>query len=50
MLENKQMLFEILENPDGILDAVRRYTNSLTTAMTFGYVFLQRKYYIPDIV
>jgi cytochrome P450 len=38
MLENKQMLFEILHTPENFLDSIRRYSNSLTTAMTFGYV------------
>ncbi|KAF2198327.1 cytochrome P450 [Delitschia confertaspora ATCC 74209] len=37
MLENKQMLYEILHTPDNVLDAIRRYSNSLTTAMTFGW-------------
>ena len=36
MLENKQMLYEILHEPEKVLDHVRRYTNSLTTSMTFG--------------
>lgn len=35
-LENKQMLFEILEQPDDFLQHIRRHTNSLTTQMTFG--------------
>jgi cytochrome P450 len=37
MLENRQMLYEILHEPDNVLYAIRRYTNSLTTAMTFGW-------------
>lgn len=31
------MLYEILHEPDNVLYAIRRYTNSLTTAMTFGW-------------
>jgi cytochrome P450 len=37
VLENKQMLYEILHEPDNVLNAIRRYSNSLTTAMTFGW-------------
>lgn len=37
VLENKQMLYEILKQPENVLNAVRRYSNSLTTAMTFGW-------------
>jgi len=37
MLENKQMLLEILHEPQNVLQAIRRYSNSLTTAMTFGW-------------
>ena len=37
LLENKQMLYEILHTPDNVLSSVRRYSNSLTTAMTFGW-------------
>ncbi|KFY21112.1 hypothetical protein V491_03152 [Pseudogymnoascus sp. VKM F-3775] len=37
MLENKQMLNEILYEPQNVLQAIRRYSNSLTTAMTFGW-------------
>jgi cytochrome P450 len=37
VLENKQMLYEILHEPSNVLNAVRRYSNSLTTAMTFGW-------------
>ena len=36
-LENKQMLFEMLTQPDHFLDNIRRYSNSLTTTMTFGW-------------
>jgi hypothetical protein len=36
VLENKQMLFEILQTPQNFLEAIRRYSNSLTTTMTFG--------------
>jgi len=31
------MLYEILHEPDNVLHAIRRYSNSLTTAMTFGW-------------
>ena len=37
VLENQQMLYEILTEPENVLNAVRRYSNSLTTAMTFGW-------------
>lgn len=37
MLENRQMLHELIHEPDNVLSAVRRYSNSLTTAMTFGW-------------
>lgn len=37
VLENQQMLCEILHQPENVLNAVRRYSNSLTTAMTFGW-------------
>lgn len=37
VLENKQMLYEILENPDEFLNHIRRYSNSLTTTMTYGW-------------
>ena len=37
MLENRQMLHELIHEPDNVLNAVRRYSNSLTTAMTFGW-------------
>lgn len=36
VLENKQMLYEILNQPDLFLNHIRRYSNSLTTTMTFG--------------
>ena len=36
MLENKQMLHEILKDPENFLMHIRRYSNSLTTTMTFG--------------
>jgi hypothetical protein len=36
MLENKQMLYDILTAPDDFLYHIRRYSNSLTTMMTFG--------------
>ncbi|KAL1961759.1 hypothetical protein VTN77DRAFT_1085 [Rasamsonia byssochlamydoides] len=36
-LENKQMLCGFLDQPDLFIDHIRRYTNSLTTQMVFGF-------------
>ena len=36
-LESKQMLQEILEHPEGLMESLQRYSNSLTTQMTFGW-------------
>jgi cytochrome P450 len=36
-LENKAMLMGLLEKPDLFADHIRRYTNSLTTQMIFGF-------------
>ncbi|KAI0164381.1 cytochrome P450 [Hypoxylon sp. FL1284] len=36
-LENKAMLLAILEQPAFFIDHIRRYTNSLTTQMLFGF-------------
>lgn len=36
-LENKQMLVGFLDQPDLFIDHIRRYTNSLTTQMVFGF-------------
>lgn len=36
-LESKQMLQEILDRPEGFLESLQRYSNSLTTQMTFGW-------------
>lgn len=36
-LENKAMLAGFLEEPDCFVDHIRRYTNSLTTQMVFGF-------------
>ncbi|MCJ1364843.1 hypothetical protein MMC16_003960 [Acarospora aff. strigata] len=36
-LENKQMLYEMLEDPTHFLEHIRRYSNSLTTSMVFGW-------------
>lgn len=36
-LENKAMLMGFLDKPDLFIDHVRRYTNSLTTQMIFGF-------------
>ncbi|KAJ5155327.1 hypothetical protein N7492_008130 [Penicillium capsulatum] len=37
MLENRQMLYEILTEPDDFLMHIRRYSNALTTTMLFGW-------------
>jgi cytochrome P450 len=37
MLENKQMLFEMVTQPDQFLYNIRRYSNALTTTMVFGW-------------
>jgi len=36
-LENKAMLFGVLERPNDFIQHLRRYTASLTTQMTFGF-------------
>lgn len=36
-LENKQMLYEMLLQPELFLNNIRRYSNSLTTSMVFGW-------------
>lgn len=36
-LENKAMLVGFLDSPDLFADHIRRYTNSLTTQMIFGF-------------
>ena len=36
-LENKQMLCELLEQPQDFLKHIRRYSNALTTTMVFGW-------------
>lgn len=36
-LENKAMLLAILEQPAFFIDHIRRYSNSLTTQMLFGF-------------
>ncbi|PSN66267.1 cytochrome P450 [Corynespora cassiicola Philippines] len=36
-LENRQMLLDLLERPNRWKDHLRRYTNSLTTQMVFGF-------------
>jgi hypothetical protein len=36
-LESKQMLQEILDHPENLFQSIQRYTNSLTTQMTFGW-------------
>lgn len=37
VLENKQMLYEMLQQPDRFLQNIRRYSNALTTTMVFGW-------------
>lgn len=37
MLENRQMLYQFLTEPDNSLKHVRRYSNALTTTMVFGW-------------
>lgn len=36
-LENKHMLSGLLDQPQLFVDHIRRYTNSLTTQMVFGF-------------
>ncbi|KAM0235931.1 hypothetical protein ACHAP5_009532 [Fusarium lateritium] len=36
-LENKQMLYEMVTQPDQFLQSIRRYSNALTTTMVFGW-------------
>lgn len=36
-LENRAMLMGFLEKPELFIDHIRRYTNSLTTTMIFGF-------------
>ena len=37
-LENLQMMYEMLEQPANFLENIRRYSNSLTTSIVFGYI------------
>lgn len=37
VLENKQMLFDFLTDPEHFLQHIRRYSNALTTTMMFGW-------------
>jgi hypothetical protein len=37
VLENKQMLYEMLNQPDRFLENIRRYSNALTTTMVYGW-------------
>ncbi|KAF2141081.1 uncharacterized protein K452DRAFT_272908 [Aplosporella prunicola CBS 121167] len=46
-LENKQMLVEFLDDPDHFLEHIRRFTNSLTTSMVYGW--RQTNSYSPAI-
>lgn len=36
-LENKKMLLDVLNEPQSFVSHVRRYTNSITTQMVFGF-------------
>lgn len=36
-LENKRMMLDLMEKPAEFVDHIRRYTNSLTTQMIFGF-------------
>lgn len=36
-LENKQMLAELLDQPDAFISHIQRYADSLTTQMVFGF-------------
>ncbi|KAF4953618.1 hypothetical protein FGADI_5954 [Fusarium gaditjirri] len=36
-LENKQMLYEMIVQPDQFLQSIRRYSNALTITMVFGW-------------
>ncbi|KAK3335186.1 cytochrome P450 [Cercophora scortea] len=37
VLENKQMLWELVTEPDRFLYSIRRYSNALTTTMVYGW-------------
>ncbi|KAL1885839.1 hypothetical protein Plec18167_001335 [Paecilomyces lecythidis] len=37
ILENKQMLYELLTQPEDFLKHIRRYSNALTTTLVFGW-------------
>lgn len=37
MLENRQMLYEMITQPERCMYNIRRYTNALTTTMVFGW-------------
>ncbi|KAK5652310.1 hypothetical protein OQA88_10660 [Cercophora sp. LCS_1] len=37
MLENKQMMYEMITQPERFLYNIRRYSNALTTTMVFGW-------------
>ncbi|KAK6382768.1 hypothetical protein LTS17_003437 [Exophiala oligosperma] len=37
MLENKQMLYQMLVQPERFLENIRRYSNALTTSLVFGW-------------
>lgn len=35
-LENKQMLYDIMQNPDDLMEHLRRYSSSLITSIVYG--------------
>ena len=37
ILENKQMLYDMVQDPENFLYHIRRYSNALTTTMVFGW-------------
>ncbi|KAK5210828.1 hypothetical protein LTR41_003440 [Exophiala xenobiotica] len=36
LLENKQLMYELLEEPNNFLASLQRYANSLSTSMVYG--------------
>ncbi|KAF2475793.1 putative cytochrome P450 [Lindgomyces ingoldianus] len=54
-IENKQMLYDMMEKPADLLEHFRRYSSSLTTSMVFGFRWkhfndprLQKMFHILD--
>lgn len=41
-LENKQMLADLIDDPQDFVGHIRRYTDSVTTQMIFGYRALKK--------